>query len=354
MNTQPTSDIDALRRRLLRAERRARLSTACGLGACALSLLANAPLPRILAQSPGTSLASLVARVSTLESRPPVPGPKGDTGPQGAKGDPGKDGPKGDTGPQGAKGDPGKDGPQGSTGPQGDKGPQGPAGAGLSSQQAAVLGTLSLSGTDLTFRGINLHLVDGSGSTASTSGLGNLIVGYNGPSTLYTQARTGSHNLILGDANNYLSYGGLVAGQNNVVSGPYASVTGGTQNQASGFQSSVSGGINNGATGNSAAVGGGFGNKANAFYSVVSGGNQNTASAEGSAVSGGVQNTASGNYTAISGGKSNTASGLDSSVSGGRNRNESTTYGWQAGSEGDRNSQTAGPNIDGNFVSDPQ
>ena len=40
---------------------------------------------------------------------------------------------------------------------------------------------LSVSGTDLTITGVNVHIVDGSGSTDSTSGLGNLIVGYNAP-----------------------------------------------------------------------------------------------------------------------------------------------------------------------------
>ena len=61
-------------------------------------------------------------------------GAKGDTGPQGPKGDtgdPGPQGPKGDTGdtgPQGPKGDTGDPGPQGPKGDTGDPGPKGDTG----------------------------------------------------------------------------------------------------------------------------------------------------------------------------------------------------------------------------------
>jgi len=58
-------------------------------------------------------------------------GTKGDTGPQGTKGDTGPQGlkgDKGDAGPQGSKGDKGDTGVQGSKGDKGDTGPQGPKG----------------------------------------------------------------------------------------------------------------------------------------------------------------------------------------------------------------------------------
>ena len=64
----------------------------------------------------------------------PLQGVKGDTGPQGPKGDTGETGPQGpkgdtgDTGPQGPKGDTGETGPQGPKGDTGDTGPQGPKG----------------------------------------------------------------------------------------------------------------------------------------------------------------------------------------------------------------------------------
>ena len=98
--------------------------------------------------------------------------------------------------------------------------------------------------TLLTIKGVNVQIVDGTGSTASTSGLGNLIIGYNrsGARAAPGDIRTGSHNLILGDANNYQSYGGIVAGVYDTISGPYACVSGGTGNTAGAYAASVSGG----------------------------------------------------------------------------------------------------------------
>jgi hypothetical protein len=374
------AEISQLRRRLGRAERRARLATACGLGACALSVLANAPLPRLLAQSPGVSLASLVARISALENRAPVPGLKGDTGSQG---------PKGDTGTRGLQG---ARGLQGDRGPQGPQGVQGDTGMGLNAAQTAVLGRFTLNNTDLTISGVNVHIVSGSGYTddgingevpgATLTGLGNLIVGYNTASPNFTQARNGSHNLIVGDANNYTSYGGLVAGDNNAVTGPYATVTGGSRNLSAGFATAISGGYNNTvqagalsadfssisggrsnvAYGNFASVSGGFGNKATNFYAWVGGGMNNTASGTNAAVSGGLQNLAGGDYSSVSGGYANSASGQLAAVSGGAGNDaqgdysgigggtglaEAVKYGWRAGSQSDRR-----PTTDANFTSD--
>jgi hypothetical protein len=56
--------------------------------------------------------------------------------------------------------------------------------------------------------------------------------------------RTGSHNVIIGPAHAYLSFGGLVAGALNTISAPHASVSGGFANGATGYGSSVSGGLN--------------------------------------------------------------------------------------------------------------
>src|SRR5262249_56754567 len=70
--------------------------------------------------------------------------------------------------------------------------------------------------------------------------------------------RTGSHNLVVGIRNNYRSYGGMVAGYQNEIGAPWASVTGGALNLASGYYSCVSGGVLNVASGNvSSASGGG-------------------------------------------------------------------------------------------------
>src|SRR5262245_27305506 len=93
----------------------------------------------------------------------------------------------------------------------------------------------SRTGDEVYITGANLHLLNGTVGTQTANGLGNLIIGYNAsrndPGS--PDIRTGSHNLILGDQQNYASYGGIVAGQFNSILGPYASVTGGAGNTAS-------------------------------------------------------------------------------------------------------------------------
>ena len=176
----------------------------------------------------------------------------------------------------------------------------------------------TVSGTDVTLTGYNLHIVNGLSSTGTLNGLGNLIIGYNAlrvdPKS--PDVRTGSHNLILGDQNNYSSFGGLVAGFYNAISGQYASVSGGQGSTASGQYASVSGGYANTASNN---------------YSSISGGTVNRASGQYASVSGGVYNTASGDNASVSGGRGNTASGQGASVSGGDQNVQSGDYGWTGG-----------------------
>lgn len=161
---------------------------------------------------------------------------------------------------------------------------------------------VTVNGTDITLSGANLHIVSGFGSTwGPINGLGNLIVGYNEYRFDGTDDRTGSHNIVVGARHNYSSYGGLVVGYENTISGEYASVSGGKRNVASSLIASVSGGFNNEASGS---------------YASVSGGKSNVASGENSSVSGGADNE---------------AIGSDSSVSGGLMRNALDTYDWVAG-----------------------
>ena len=179
--------------------------------------------------------------------------------------------------------------------------------------------------------GANLRLVNGLRATATTNGLGNLLVGYNEPRQ-GANVETGSHNVVVGQGHNFSSFGGLVVGRQNEISGAFAAVSGGFDNTASGANAAVSGGIFNRASGPSAAVSGGFDNTASANATSVCGGQGNTASGESAAVSGGHGNTASGHTAAISGGEANTASGFASSVSGGRNRMARRDFDWVAGS----------------------
>ena len=104
-----------------------------------------------------------------------------------------------------------------------------------------------LAGPHMIITGANIHIRDGSGSTAGAPiGLGNLVVGYNEPSSpLPSGARGGTHNLIIGSEHRFTSFGGLVAGRRNTISGYYASVSGGRDNTASGYASSDSGGRDN-------------------------------------------------------------------------------------------------------------
>ena len=187
--------------------------------------------------------------------------------------------------------------------------------------------------TTIRIEGANLQIVNGSGTTGgAVDGLGNLIVGYNEFGNLNGDDRTGSHNIVTGQENSFSSYGGLVAGQDNTISGAWSTVSGGFDNTASGsrssvsggrdntasnYFSSVSGGQNNTASDFSSSVSGGYRNEANGNYSSVSGGQDNTAYGYASSVSGGGYNTASEGDSSVSGGYNNTASGYASSVSGG-------------------------------------
>jgi hypothetical protein len=178
--------------------------------------------------------------------------------------------------------------------------------------------------------GANLRLVNDLRATATTNGLGNLLVGYNEPRQ-GGNVETGSHNVVVGQGHNFSSFGGLVVGRQNEISGAFAAVSGGFDNTASGASAAVSGGIFNRASGESATVSGGFDNTASASATSVSGGRGNTARGESATVSGGHGNTASGHTAAISGGQANTAGGFTSAVSGGRNHTVRGDFDWVAG-----------------------
>jgi hypothetical protein len=131
-----------------------------------------------------------------------------------------------------------------------------------------------LKGPHMIFEGVNVHIRSGAGATSSApNGLGNLVVGYNEPPAgLGARERVGSHNVIIGQQHRYLSFGGLVAGYNNTISGSNACVSAGTENKASGDYASVSGGANNSAVAKYSSVSGGERNEASALAASVSGG----------------------------------------------------------------------------------
>ena len=104
---------------------------------------------------------------------------KGESGPQGPKGDTGESGPQGpkgdtgETGPQGPKGDTGETGPQGPKGDTGETGPQGPKGDPGESGAAPTTTELSLTsaGWSLNADGYYYQTATASGVTASNAGI---------------------------------------------------------------------------------------------------------------------------------------------------------------------------------------
>lgn len=107
-----------------------------------------------------------------------------------------------------------------------------------------------VTGPNVTFKGVNVHIVDGSGFTdggisekyVKASGLGNLIIGYNvAQRTLATGERGACHMLIMGDDNRYTdnSFAGIVTGGSNYVNGYESFVIGGVNNQVNENNSTI-------------------------------------------------------------------------------------------------------------------
>jgi hypothetical protein len=109
--------------------------------------------------------------------------------------------------------------------------------------------TFDATTNELRLTGVNLRLLNGLGSTDTTNGLGNLIVGYNEPRDSGETPQTGSHNVVVGKQHQFSSFGGLVVGLQNEIRGAFSAVSGGVRNTAAGEFSSVSGGANRTAEG---------------------------------------------------------------------------------------------------------
>lgn len=209
------------------------------------------------------------------------------------------------------------------------------------------------------FQGVNLQVVNGTGSTAGEpNGLGNLIIGYDATNasipngapvdmpqqnpgqvpleicsigkygseedtcisnggTYALDHKSGSHNLVIGDYHQYSQFGGIVAGWQNSILSKGANVTGGTHNKALSLLSSVVGGTFNSTDGVSSAILGGTNNSAEAIVSTVSGGRNNRSFGLASVVSGGNNNQAEGSGSSVTGGFLNEARGTESVVTGG-------------------------------------
>jgi hypothetical protein len=177
---------------------------------------------------------------------------------------------------------------------------------------------------DFIVDGCNLHVQNGVGQTGTTNRYGNLIIGYNKNEV---STRTGSHNLIVGDLHEYTSYGGIVSGVENTLSGSNATILGGGQNHAN-FTSAVILAADRGqADGNVVLIGGqrNYGS-ADAHFSAVIGGIENQVTGPSSVVLAGMLNIASGGSSLVCGGSENTAGGGNDVACGG-SRNKSTGTG---------------------------
>jgi hypothetical protein len=80
-------------------------------------------------------------------------------------------------------------------------------------------GYLSLDNSTALFTGVDVQIVNGEGTTDTTNGLGNLIVGYNSMlAGVIDGTRDGSHNIILGDGHEYPEHSELRT--TNIVATP--------------------------------------------------------------------------------------------------------------------------------------
>ena len=152
--------------------------------------------------------------------------------------------------------------------------------------------------------GANLRLVNGTGSTDQVNGRGNLLVGYDADCVGCDSP--GSHNIVLGLDNAYLSHSGLITGARNTLHGAYSTVLssmdstanvraisiGGTHNAALGTGSVVLAGRDGTSSGADSAVLSGTQNLSEGVMSVVIGGSENQACGAASTVTGGVGGTA--------------------------------------------------------------
>jgi hypothetical protein len=144
----------------------------------------------------------------------------------------------------------------------------------------------------LEISGANVQIDNGAGQTFNTNnGLGNLFLGYNeGPGS-----QTGSHNLVLGFNQSFTSYGGVVAGAHNTVSGADAGAFGYGNTAGPSSNPFVAGAFSTSAGDSSVVFG--QGNSADGTVASILGGHNNTAHGLFTTILGGAGTTLTGNCT---------------------------------------------------------
>jgi len=183
----------------------------------------------------------------------------------------------------------------------------------------ALLANVTIVGDNLVLTGMNFQVVSGTGDTdGDVNGTGNIIIGYDEDNDS-SDEKSGSHNLVVGRFHSYSNYGGIVAGEDNEITGQSSAVLGGARNSTDG-----DGGV----------VVGGLENQADADTSVVLAGENNRANGRSCSISGGGGNLCTGLASSVSGGSDNFVSGAGSVIGGGSNRTLGSNLGWLAGSFG--------------------
>jgi len=182
----------------------------------------------------------------------------------------------------------------------------------------ALLAHVTIVGNNLMLTGMNFQVVSGEGATdGDINGTGNVIIGYDESNG--NDKKTGSHNLVIGRDHSYPTYGGIVAGEDNEITGNTASVLGGTGNSTDG---------------NGAVVVGGQNNQADGETSVVLAGENNRTLGRSCSISAGTHNVCNGGASAVSGGNLNLCTGTAAAIGGGGQRTLGSPGAWLAGTLG--------------------
>lgn len=126
-------------------------------------------------------------------------------------------------------------------------------------------------GPNITFKGVNVHIVNGMGQTQLTNGLGNLIIGYSEYTPQMTvMGRSGSHNLVIGRYHAWTgsAYGNLLSGEWDLAIGG-GGFAAGYQNEIEGLDAAVTGGSNNLAGADHSVILGGYNNGTSQAYQII-------------------------------------------------------------------------------------
>ena len=195
-------------------------------------------------------------------------------------------------------------------------------------------------GTGNTSGGTKTFVGGGEGNSTGAYSFGAIVGGQD-------NAITGGGYCFIGGGDSHIAgsdYATIAGGSNNTASGQYASILGGGNNTASGGLSFIGGGTGNTSGGTKTFVGGGEGNSTGAYsfgaivggqdnaitgggYCFIGGGDSHTASSDYATIAGGTSNIASGQYSSVLGGNYGKALKNYSSVIGGYGANTRNTYG---------------------------